>query len=1064
MELLRKTVSRIMLTLLLITVVTSAFSTLSVTALVYYGPYADFTWAPLMPKVGELVTFDASASTSWTEGGEVPIISYEWDFGDGTKINVTKINVTDPIATHTYNGSGIYTVTLDVTDSLGRGSSYAYARRQKQVEVAPWVGVYDRKAAYDYAQKYWDKVCSDGYFWGSPWRPTPLPAGTLILGMEGYDGPHFVSCCIGREPNEHGGGLPVPSWSPPSYGDSMAMRLYSWLIQEGWAKEQPSIDNLKRGDVILYARVAIPEISGDQVALYLGGGKVAAHTPCVWGVDWRLGGECDEYHFIHIIVPPIARFTYSPLNPLVGVTVTFDASSSYDLDGTIVSYKWNFGDGTTATGRKVTHNYFQDGSYAVKLTVTDDNGNINSKSQTVTVLNRPPIAYFTYSPSNPLVNQKVTFDASSSYDPYGNIVSYKWNFGDGYTGTGKIITHTYSKAGQFTVKLTVTDNDGKSISTSKTVTVVKPKTNRLKISDKYYDIIDRSTGWTRSGSFWYLNYEPDGKELPKSSVKYAKYTTVDDDKPPPGQCVDFVRVLSNNYQYTKDWSKGPKVMTCTNIEVGTVIATFFGEGGGYGGHVAVFAGFTSGKTGFKVFDQNWKLDGCVGKHFIYKTGSDVWDADNYYIVTLAPPKGMTVKSTCPVDLVITDPDGFAITKEFCEIPEAIYIEEDLNGDGSPDDYVFIPERKIGEYLMTVIPEPDADPAATYTLEVATEDATLLLAENVPISEIPTEPYILDSTTFDTPPVTLLTIGEPQYTDPLNNLYVSSRTPFEFTAEDNVGGSGVMTISYRIYNHTSSTGWLTYEEPFNLTHFADGLYFIDFNSTDYAGNVEPTNTATITLDNAGPSVAVMNPPSGWALQDGVTFVISAIDVGSGVSSVNFSIREVNGGEGTPVGFEDLPTTYNATTGKWIIFFDTLQLPDGYYVVVVKAEDNLGNIGSTIVPYSIRNWAVIELLPASKINKAGRTMPVKFAVRVATSVDPNQPFVYNENLTIHIYDVNDPSNILQTSTFGDTARDYRIDIADELYITNFRTLKTPTTYAVEVYRKEMLIDTFEFSTVK
>jgi hypothetical protein len=274
----------------------------------------------------------------------------------------------------------------------------------------------------------------------------------------------------------------------------------------------------------------------------------------------------------------------------------------------------------------------------------------------------------------------------------------------------------------------------------------------------------------------------------------------------------------------------------------------------------------------------------------------------------------------------------------------------------------------------------------------------------------------------------------------------------------------MTISYRIYNHTSSTGWLTYEEPFNLTHFADGLYFIDFNSTDYAGNVEPTNTATITLDNAGPSVAVMNPPSGWALQDGVTFVISAIDVGSGVSSVNFSIREVNGGEGTPVGFEDLPTTYNATTGKWIIFFDTLQLPDGYYVVVVKAEDNLGNIGSTIVPYSIRNWAVIELLPASKINKAGRTMPVKFAVRVATSVDPNQPFVYNENLTIHIYDVNDPSNILQTSTFGDTARDYRIDIADELYITNFRTLKTPTTYAVEVYRKEMLIDTFEFSTVK
>lgn len=434
---------------------------------------------------------------------------------------------------------------------------------------------------------------------------------------------------------------------------------------------------------------------------------------------------------------------------------------------------------------------------------------------------------------------------------------------------------------------------------------------------------------------------------------------------------------------------------------------------------------------------------------------------------LKPPiktSGLSVKTTCPVDLVVIDPDGLVISKEYSEIPEALYIEEDFNDDGSPDDYVFIPERKIGEYLITVIPEPDADPTATYTLEVSTEDATLLLAENVPISDIPTDPYILDSNTFDTPPVTTLTIGGPQYTDLLNNMYVSSRTPLNLTAEDNIGGSGVMSTSYRICNDTYDTGWLTYNEPFNLTEFADGAYFIDFNSTDYAGNVELTNTVTVILDNTGPLVALVNPPVGWALQDGVTFIISAIDDGSGVSSVNFSIREANGGEGKPVGFEDLPVTYNATTGKWTLFFDTLQLPDGYYVVLVEAEDNLGNIGSTIVPYSIRNWAVIELLPASETNKAGRTMPVKFSLRVAASVDPNQPFVYNEDLIIQIYDINDPSNILQNSTFGDTARDYRIDIADELYITNFKTSKTPTTYVVEVYRKEMLIGTFEFSTVK
>jgi len=212
------------------------------------------------------------------------------------------------------------------------------------------------------------------------------------------------------------------------------------------------------------------------------------------------------------------------------------------------------------------------------------------------------------------------------------------------------------------------------------------------------------------------------------------------------------------------------------------------------------------------------------------------------------------------------------------------------------------------------------------------------------------------------------------------------------------------------------------------------------------------------------VAIVNPPAGWALQDGVTFAASAIDAGSGVISLNFSIREANGGDGIPVGFEDLPATYNAITGEWNLPFDTLQLPDGYYVVLVKAEDNLGHIGSIIVPYSIRNWAVLELLPATENNKAGRTMPVKFSLRVAALVDPNQPFVYNEELTIKIFATNNPTEILQESTFGDSARDYRINSINELYITNFKTLKTRKTYMAEVYRKDMLIDSFDFQTVK
>jgi hypothetical protein len=371
---------------------------------------------------------------------------------------------------------------------------------------------------------------------------------------------------------------------------------------------------------------------------------------------------------------------------------------------------------------------------------------------------------------------------------------------------------------------------------------------------------------------------------------------------------------------------------------------------------------------------------------------------------------------------------------------------------------------------TVIPEPNE--STTVILEVGTMDATESGNHTIIITGISGENteaaiaylfvYEVTLTVDNTPPTTTLTITEPKYITDLS--YVTSKTALRLEATDNTG-SGVYSTAYKVSNITYDSGWLIYTVPFHLTSLSDGDYTIAYNSTDIAGNIEPTNIVTVVLDNTGPSVTILNPPSGWALQDGLSFIASAVDTGSGVFSQNFSIREANGAEGTPVGFENLQATHNAATDEWTLFFDTLQLPDGYYVVLAKAKDNLGNIGPTmIVPYSIRNWAVIELLPASETNKAGRTMPVKFSLRVAASVDPNQPFVYNEGLTIKIYATNDPSNILQTSTFGDTARDYRIDSTNKLYITNFRTLKTPMQYTVAVYRGIFLIDSFKFSTVK
>ncbi|WP_431278362.1 PKD domain-containing protein [Leifsonia poae] len=153
---------------------------------------------------------------------------------------------------------------------------------------------------------------------------------------------------------------------------------------------------------------------------------------------------------------PTASFTSTQS----GLTVNLDGTASADPDGTIASYAWDFGDGDTATTPTASHTYVQGGSYAVKLTVTDNQGATDTMTTAVTVTapppNQAPVAAF----SSAVSNLSVAFDGSASADPDGTVASYAWDFGDGTTGTGVNPTHAYGSAATFTVTLTVTDDKG----------------------------------------------------------------------------------------------------------------------------------------------------------------------------------------------------------------------------------------------------------------------------------------------------------------------------------------------------------------------------------------------------------------------------------------------------------------------------------------------------------------------------------------------------------------------------------------------------------------------------
>ncbi|MCZ2808295.1 MAG: PKD domain-containing protein, partial [Candidatus Bathyarchaeota archaeon] len=161
---------------------------------------------------------------------------------------------------------------------------------------------------------------------------------------------------------------------------------------------------------------------------------------------------------------PVASFTESDHTVDTSETIHFDASDSNDPDGTIVSYSWDFGDGNTATGVEADHAYEDDGVYTVTLTVIDDDDATGSATATKNVLNRPPIASFTENATIVSKDEAIHFDASESHDPDGTIVNYLWDFGDGNTTTGVTSDHAYSEDGNYTVTLTVTDDDGASAS------------------------------------------------------------------------------------------------------------------------------------------------------------------------------------------------------------------------------------------------------------------------------------------------------------------------------------------------------------------------------------------------------------------------------------------------------------------------------------------------------------------------------------------------------------------------------------------------------------------------
>jgi hypothetical protein len=176
--------------------------------------------------------------------------------------------------------------------------------------------------------------------------------------------------------------------------------------------------------------------------------------------------------------PPLAAVS-GPAGAIAeGDSAAFSGAGSLDPNGTVASYAWDFGDGSTGSGVSVSHTFVQDGAFTVRLTVTDNDGLTDSASFTVNVTNVAPVIGTV---PNGSLNVGATYAVTGAFtDPGADSWTATVNWGDGsapevvpLSGRNFSLTHIYTAAGTYTVSVGIADDDASATSTH-TVSVAQP--------------------------------------------------------------------------------------------------------------------------------------------------------------------------------------------------------------------------------------------------------------------------------------------------------------------------------------------------------------------------------------------------------------------------------------------------------------------------------------------------------------------------------------------------------------------------------------------------------------
>ncbi len=206
-----------------------------------------------------------------------------------------------------------------------------------------------------------------------------------------------------------------------------------------------------------FAKFKVPEVDPDEYTVRFIDVDTGNRIDVTFTVDPGLVESEDT--------PPIAVIECEETG-IEGELFYFSGRSSADGDGIILYYLWEFGDGFSSNNMNPIHRYGTQGTYKVTLSVKDNDGLTDKTSRTIEIKDQDTGAAFTVTNSMGFAPLTVQFqDASTSYD---EVTLYEWDFGDGYRSNDRNPSHTYLEPGAYTVRLTITDEDGDSYTTTET--------------------------------------------------------------------------------------------------------------------------------------------------------------------------------------------------------------------------------------------------------------------------------------------------------------------------------------------------------------------------------------------------------------------------------------------------------------------------------------------------------------------------------------------------------------------------------------------------------------------